>query len=157
MNITGLVSMVDHSRPIFDLMARLETATVETVFLEALENVSASLIYEKPDPVTRHALESSLYGLLSDLMAMRVVYGVSGVLFTEYTIRNLPNNGARVTFTGRNFFGNEKLVYSRDFQFYGNLLPTWAKQQIREGLGMVSLVSRRHMHPSKVLFRGLLH
>lgn len=137
----------------FDLRTRLEQTTVENVVIEAIENIKAQAIFEPQDLVTRCCMEAALRDMLCHLLTMRVVHTVTAAVFTDYSIRSLPKGAARVTFTGRRLIGSGTLTYQKDFQFEGRLLPVWAKQQIRDGIGMVSLSHYAKLYSSDIIFR----
>lgn len=143
----------DASAPVFDLRTRLEQTTVETVIIEAIENIKAQTIFCPHDLVTRCVMEAALRDMLCHLLNMRVVRTVTAAVFSDYSIRSLPKGAARVTFTGRRLIGGGTLTYHKDFQFEGQLLPVWAKQQIRDGIGMVSMSHYARLYSSDIIFR----
>ena len=143
----------DVSAPAFDLRARLEQTTVETVVTEALENIKAQMMFSPNDRVTRCVAEAVVRDMLGHLLNMRVVHTITAAMFSDYSIRSLPKGAARVTFTGKRLIGSGTLTYLKDFQFEGQLLPVWAKQQIREGLCMVSMSHHAKLYSSDIIFR----
>lgn len=96
----------DVSAPAFDLRARLEQTTVETVVTEALENIKAQMMFSPNDRVTRCVAEAVVRDMLGHLLNMRVVHTITAAMFSDYSIRSLPKGAARVTFTGKRLIGS---------------------------------------------------
>lgn len=102
---------------------------------DAIQEVQRKMSLNPTDPHVRAAGECHLASALIAMHAEARVSSYSLCLFDDYTvIRNLDRGGAVVRFTNE----TARMEFECAFCFSGNLLTTWAKEQLRLGIGMVS-------------------
>lgn len=152
--IKGLVSILetDHSVRAFDHHSLMRTKSASDVILDFLVYARSMMIYENGDRLHRRLMAQTMHDFLCDVQRSGHIFDVSMCVFDDYTFRDTPPFGARVIYTGRNCIGDQGLTTHYDFQFKGQLLPVWAKQQIRDGLCMVSFKQGLLVHQTNLIF-----
>lgn len=136
----------------FNLAKAVTEKGMTDATVDFLAYVKPMMLHEPKDRVHVRIMEHAVRDFLCEAQRFADIRDLAMCVFDDYSFRDKPKGGTRVVYTGRNCLGDRKLTTYYDFQFKCQLLPTWAKQQIRDGLCMVSFSQGLPAHQTNLIF-----